>query len=99
MRTIVQSLAVEYVDEGKGPTILMLHGWKDSLHTFDQLVPYFTNQFRIIRLDLPGFGGSDMPKGVWDIGAYVGFVILGANTLRSSLTTATNVSLSAPAVK
>ena len=74
MKTIVNNLAVEYIDEGSGPTILMLHGWKDTLHTFDPLLREFSGQYRIIRLDLPGFGASQMPPRDWDLQDYVDFV-------------------------
>ncbi|MBI5456491.1 alpha/beta hydrolase [Candidatus Kaiserbacteria bacterium] len=73
MKTIVQNLAVEYDDQGSGPVVLMLHGWKDSLRTFDALIPYLAKH-RIVRLDLPGFGGSEMPRNTWNIAAYVDFV-------------------------
>lgn len=73
MKTIVRGLAVEYEDQGSGPVVLMLHGWKDSLRTFDELIP-FLGKYRIVRLDLPGFGGSEMPRHTWDISAYVDFV-------------------------
>ena len=74
MKTIVQSLAIEYQDEGNGPVILMLHGWKDTLHTFDAIVTDLCHSHRVVRIDLPGFGGSEMPIGVWSIEAYVRFV-------------------------
>lgn len=73
MKIIVQNIAVEYQDEGSGPVILMLHGWKDSFKTFDEIVPLL-NERRIIRLDMPGFGESEAPKGAWDVGRYVDFV-------------------------
>lgn len=74
MKLIVQNVATEYQDEGKGRTILFLHGWKDNLRTFDSLVPLLSSQFRIIRLDLPGFGQSEMPPAPWDIDDYALFV-------------------------
>lgn len=73
MKTIVQNLAIEYSDEGSGSVILMLHGWKDSLQTFDALSQHLPGN-RIVRLDLPGFGQSDMPKQTWDISRYADFV-------------------------
>ncbi len=39
MKIIVNNIATEYTDEGSGPVILCLHGWKDSLRTFDALEP------------------------------------------------------------
>lgn len=74
MKTVVQNLVVEYENEGAGPVILMLHGWKDTLHTFDGIASPLMKTHRVLRLDMPGFGGSEMPKGTWDISAYVDFV-------------------------
>ena len=74
MKCIVSGLAVEYEDIGAGKTIVMLHGWKDDLHTFDTITSSLSGRFRIIRVDLPGFGGSEAPKGDWMLDDYVGFV-------------------------
>ena len=54
---------VHYTLEGKGSrTILMIHGFGGSFRNFDNLMPYLQDSFRIIRLDLPGFGLSDYTK-------------------------------------
>ena len=47
---------VHYRDEGSGPTIVLLHGTASSLHTWDAWVEQLKGAFRIIRMDLPGFG-------------------------------------------
>lgn len=73
MKIIVDNLAVEYSDQGSGPAIVMLHGWSDNLHTFDKLVSELSG-FRVVRLDLPGFGKSERPKDAWDVGQYTVFV-------------------------
>lgn len=70
MKAIVDGLAIEYKDEGTGPTLVLLHGWKDSLHTFDKIVPMLTDDFRVVRLDLPGFGQSETPKKAWTVEDY-----------------------------
>lgn len=74
MKTIVDNLAIEYEDTGVGPVIFLLHGWKDSLRTFDVLVPVLSETNRIVRLDLPGFGGSELPTETWGVGEYASFV-------------------------
>ena len=74
MKILIQNLATEYKDEGNGPVLLFLHGWQDSIRSFDALVPYLENDFRIIRLDLPGFGKTEFPKTSWDLDDYVSFV-------------------------
>ncbi|NEU70225.1 DASH family cryptochrome [Spirosoma agri] len=54
---------VHYVDEGEGPTLLLLHGnptWSFLYrHMIRQLAPYF----RCIALDYPGFGLSTAKAG------------------------------------
>ncbi|MCE9541285.1 alpha/beta hydrolase [Candidatus Kaiserbacteria bacterium] len=74
MKVIVNGVATEYADDGTGPVILMLHGWKDSLHSFDPLIPVLTQAYRVVRLDMPGFGGTEMPPKNWVLGDYVDFV-------------------------
>ncbi len=74
MKVIIQGLATEYHDEGHGPVMLMLHGWKDTLHTFDGIVPELSRGHRVVRLDMPGFGESDMPDPQWRLDDYVDFV-------------------------
>jgi len=71
MKIIIQNLAIEYSDEGQGPVMLMIHGWGDSLHTFDKLIPALVAQRRIVRIDLPGFGKSETPKETWNLNNYV----------------------------
>jgi pimeloyl-ACP methyl ester carboxylesterase len=74
MKMIVHGLAAEYADEGSGQVLLMLHGWKDSLHTFDALAPYLVRRFRVVRIDMPGFGASELPPSSWALDDYVDFV-------------------------
>jgi pimeloyl-ACP methyl ester carboxylesterase len=52
----IDGLKVHYRDEGKGPVLLCLHGIQSSLHTWDGWVKEMKNNYRIIRIDLPGWG-------------------------------------------
>lgn len=51
-----QGMQVRYRDEGAGPAVVLLHGVCASLETWDGWVPYMKDQYRVIRLDIPGFG-------------------------------------------
>ena len=67
---------VHYRDEGQGPeTIVLLHGTAASLHTWDAWVAALAPRYRVVRLDLPGFGLTG-PDGSHDysIVHYVDFV-------------------------
>jgi pimeloyl-ACP methyl ester carboxylesterase len=67
--------SVHYRDEGQGPLLVLLHGTAASLHTWDRWVDILQQDFRIVRLDLPGFGltGPDAGRD-YSIRHYVNFV-------------------------
>ncbi|EDY86695.1 hypothetical protein GP5015_1494 [gamma proteobacterium HTCC5015] len=56
----VDGIDVHYRDEGRrdegAPILLMIHGLLASLHTWDGWVEHLADQFRLIRMDVPGFG-------------------------------------------
>jgi pimeloyl-ACP methyl ester carboxylesterase len=52
----VGSLKVHYRDEGQGFPLVLLHGAGSSLHTWDGWTRELAKSYRVIRLDLPGFG-------------------------------------------
>lgn len=54
--------------------MLFLHGWQDSSRTFDALTSHLSQKWRIIRIDLPGFGQTEMPPIAWSIDDYARFV-------------------------
>lgn len=73
MKLIINNLAIEYSDRGEGPVILFLHGWQDNLRTFDPLIRFLPG-FRVIRMDLPGFGNSETPATPWNLNDYTDLV-------------------------
>ena len=76
MKLIVDSLMTEYMDEGEGPTLLFLPGWMNTLHNFNELASRLKSEYRIVRLDLPGFlgGGTETPPSDWHVRDYAAFV-------------------------
>jgi len=58
---MVDGHRVHYRISGQGEeVVLLIHGIVDSLHTWDLLVPLLEDKYRVLRLDLPGFGLSEM---------------------------------------
>ena len=49
---------IHYRDEGDlyKPAIILLHGFNGSLFNFERMVPLLSKEFRLISIDLPGFG-------------------------------------------
>jgi len=74
MKLIIDDLDTRVEVSGGGLPILMVHGWKDSLDTFDFLTKELKQDYKVIRLDLPGFGGSQAPKEPWGASEYADFV-------------------------
>ena len=57
----IDDMNIHYKDEGKGPVLILLHGVCASLHTWDGWVDRLKGHYRILRLDIPGFGLTGPP--------------------------------------
>lgn len=53
---------IRYVRRGQGPPVVLLHGIAASLYTWKDVLPALAADHDVIALDLPGFGGSDIPE-------------------------------------
>ncbi|MSQ07044.1 MAG: alpha/beta fold hydrolase [Dehalococcoidia bacterium] len=59
----IDGIKVNYVQEGQGPAVLLLHGLGTSLVTWAQNIqPLAAAGYRVVALDLPGHGDSDKPR-------------------------------------
>ena len=74
MQIIINNLAITYDILGKGPSILLLHGWGDDHNTYKKLAPILSDRYQLISLDLPGFGRSQSPDKAWDLDDYADIV-------------------------
>ena len=54
----VNGSRVHYIDEGSGPTLLLLHGNPTWSFLYRHIVPRLAPHFRCVALDYPGFGLS-----------------------------------------
>ncbi len=57
----VDDMEIHYRDVGEGPVIVLVHGLFSSLHTWEGWVEELRPRFRVITLDLPGFGLTGAP--------------------------------------
>jgi len=74
----VDGLRVRYVRKGSGPPVLLLHGFSSSIYTWKDVLPVLAAAGHdVIAMDLPGFGGSDIPDsldGQREVRAVVGLL-------------------------
>jgi pimeloyl-ACP methyl ester carboxylesterase len=52
---------IHYTDEGQGVPVILVHGYGGSHRNFQKLNDRLKDKYRVIRVDLPGFGLSDLP--------------------------------------
>jgi len=51
------------IQEGRGPDLVLVHGFPCSSHDFAAALPFLTSRFRVTMWDQLGFGFSDKPAG------------------------------------
>jgi len=79
LATAVGPLAV--TDEGgpDAPVLLCVHGIPGSRRDFRYLAPWLAERFRVIRLEMPGFGGS--PAGATSLHGWAEALLAAADAL------------------
>ena len=57
----IPGFRIEYMESGSGEPLVLLHGIAADKDHWTRVAPYLTPRFRVIAVDLPGFGESDKP--------------------------------------
>jgi pimeloyl-ACP methyl ester carboxylesterase len=74
---------IAYTDTGKGDTsLLFVHGWCINKSYFAGQVKYFGNRYRVITMDLPGYGQSGKNRNSWTVNDFAGDVTSVITTLK-----------------
>lgn len=59
---IVNDRAVNVIELGEGPPIVFVHGLSGCWQNWLEQLPVLAEKHRVVALDLPGFGYSEMPR-------------------------------------
>ena len=62
----VNGIKLHYLIAGKGPTVLLLHGYAQNSHMWRPLMAELAKTHTVIAPDLRGFGQSDKPESGYD---------------------------------
>lgn len=54
-------VSLAYQERGRGEPLLLIHGFGASIYTWRHLAPLLAQRYRVVALDLKGFGDSDKP--------------------------------------
>lgn len=66
---------INYIMEGEGEAVVLLHGWGSNITLFKSMTEVLKTKYRVIAPDMPGFGLSDEPPLPWCVDDYVDFAI------------------------
>jgi pimeloyl-ACP methyl ester carboxylesterase len=66
----VQDRWMNIVDMGSGPAVVFIHGLSGCWQNWLEQLPLFARDHRVIAVDLPGFGQSEMPVEPISISGY-----------------------------
>ncbi|MQB00868.1 MAG: alpha/beta fold hydrolase [Actinobacteria bacterium] len=61
-------------ETGAGQPVVLLHGWGGRIESMAPVARCLSPAFRVVAMDLPGFGESPAPEGVWGTPDYAIFV-------------------------
>ena len=64
-----------YIDEGSGPALLFVHGLGASMTNWSPSIEHFKHSYRVIALDLPGFGMSQRAGGECTVEQFSGAIL------------------------
>lgn len=70
---VIASDGVEIRFDRRGhgsPTLIFVHGWANDRSVWDTQASYFSDQYEVINLDLPGFGESGSNRKAFTIAAF-----------------------------
>ncbi|HEY3664087.1 MAG TPA: alpha/beta hydrolase [Chthoniobacterales bacterium] len=57
----VAGVQLHYLTAGKGPAVLLLHGYAETSRMWRPIMPLLAKKFTVIAPDLPGIGDSSIP--------------------------------------
>lgn len=58
----INHVKLHYVKGGRGPLVLLVHGFGQSWYEWHQLMPLLARHFTVVAPDLPGLGESEAPQ-------------------------------------
>lgn len=73
MQQQIMDMNIAYHETGQGQPLVILHGWGCRKEMFQHFHEYYSD-YRVISLDLPGFGESDEPTVSWGTADYADFL-------------------------
>lgn len=75
MYALIAGKQLRYDVIGSGEPMLLVHGWGGSSESLTPLGKLLAKKYKVILLDLPGFGKSDLPEPSWGVEEYANLMV------------------------
>jgi pimeloyl-ACP methyl ester carboxylesterase len=59
-----EGVKIHYVTSGKGPLVILIHGFPDFWYSWRDQMPALAKHFQVVAIDQRGYNKSDQPKGI-----------------------------------
>lgn len=66
----LDGIVIAYDVAGKGPPVLMLHGFPQTRALWNEVAPDMAKRFTVVTADLRGYGASSKPEALADLSNY-----------------------------
>jgi len=76
MQAVINDILTEYNILGlkNNEDIIIIHGWGQSSRDWEYVAQTLSDKYRVVVLDLPGFGGSSLPPKPYNTEMYAKFI-------------------------
>lgn len=75
MNININGLNIEYTEQGSGIPVLLLHGWGSSFDVYKGIITALCDRCRLVALNFPGCGNSDIMSNPWTLEDYCNLVL------------------------
>ncbi|MDD3367837.1 MAG: alpha/beta hydrolase [Lachnospiraceae bacterium] len=76
MEIKIDDYNINYKITGTGEhTVVILQGWGTTMEVYDSVAACISSKYRVVQLDLPGFGTSTEPREPWAVEDFAVFFI------------------------
>ncbi len=97
--TSSDGVEIRFDQQGNGsPTLIFVHGWGNNRSIWDAQVFHFSEKYKVITVDLPGFGGSGNNRQRWTMASFGEDVATVINQLGLDQVVLVGFSMGAPVV-
>jgi pimeloyl-ACP methyl ester carboxylesterase len=64
---VVNGVRLHWVEQGRGPLVLLLHGFPEFWYSWRRQIPALAERFRVVAPDLRGYNLSEKPRSGYDV--------------------------------